>query len=72
MAKFSMVDILELSPAERIQLASDIWDSLSAVPQSVVLTDAQRDELDRRLEDYRQHPNDGISWASLKGSLLGR
>ena len=67
-----MADILELSPAERIQLAGDIWDSLSAIPNSIVLTDAQRKELDRRFADYHQHPNDGISWDSLKGKLLGR
>jgi len=67
-----MADVLELSVSERIQLAEDIWDSVAMMPQPVRLTDAQREELDRRLEDYRQHPEDGISWESLKAELLGK
>ena len=43
-------DFSKLSVAERIQLAEDLWDS---IPEStdVPLTDAQKTELDRRLED---------------------
>ncbi len=65
-----MADILALSAAERIQLAEDIWDSIAEIPESVVLTDEQRKELDRRLEDYHQHPDEGVSWESLKSALL--
>ena len=35
-------------------------------------TQAQRDELDRRLNDVRQHPNDGISWELPKDQLIDR
>ena len=59
-------EILELSVAERIQLVEDIWDSIAAVPESISLTDAERQELDRRLEAYAQNPSEGISWAELK------
>ena len=72
MGKVSMADVLQLSVAERIQLAEDIWDSLVEIPRPVVLTEAQREELDRRLDDYHQHPYDGISWDSLKSLVLGR
>ena len=59
-------DILELSVAERIQLVEDIWDSIAAVPESLALTEEQRQELDRRLEAYTQNPDEGISWDELK------
>ncbi len=59
-------DILELSVAERIQLVEDIWDSIAAVPESLSLTEAERQELDRRLEAYAENPNQGISWDDLK------
>jgi putative addiction module component (TIGR02574 family) len=72
MGKVSLTDVLQLSVAERIQLAEDIWDSLAEIPRPVVLTDLQREELDRRLDDYHQHPQDGISWDSLKSLILGR
>ena len=59
-------DILEMSIAERIQLVEDIWDSIAAVPESLSLTDTERQELDRRLEAYAQNPDEGISWDELK------
>lgn len=59
-------DILELSVAERIQLAEDIWDSIAAFPESVTVTDAQKEELDRRLQAYAKNPKEGMSWEELK------
>jgi putative addiction module component (TIGR02574 family) len=72
MSKVTLADVLELSVSERIQLAEDIWDSVATMPQPIRLTDAQREELDRRLDDYHQHPEDGIFWESLKGRILGQ
>ena len=59
-------DILEMSVAERIQLVEDIWDSIAAAPESLPLSDDERQELDRRLEAYAQNPDEGISWDELK------
>ena len=61
-----LTDILQMSVAERIQLAEDIWDSIAAVPEALPLTDAERQELDRRLELYAQNPEEGIPWDELK------
>ncbi len=72
MGKVSIADVLQLSVAERIQLAEDIWDSLVEIPRPIALTEEQRDELDRRLDDYRQYPDNSIAWDSLKGLILGR
>lgn len=59
-------DILELSVAERIQLVEDIWDSIAAVPESISLTEYERQEIDRRLEAHDQNPDEGIPWDELK------
>ena len=59
-------DILKLSVSERIQLVEDIWDSIAAVPEALPLNDAQRQELERRLEAYTQNPGEGIPWDELK------
>lgn len=59
-------DILQMSVAERIQLAEDIWDSIAAFPEAISITDTQKQELDRRLQAYAQNPNEGISWDELK------
>ena len=63
-------EILEMSVAERIQLVEDIWDSIAAVPETLPLTDDQRQELDRRLALHTQNPNEGIPWDELKERLL--
>jgi putative addiction module component (TIGR02574 family) len=47
-------DILRMSVAERIQLVEDIWDSIAASPESIPVTDAQKAELDRRLQAYAE------------------
>ena len=46
------VNIRELSIAERILLAQDIWDSIVAEEESLTLTEFERQELDSRMETY--------------------
>ena len=65
----SISAVLEMTPAERILLVQDIWDSIAAVPESVLLTDAQRDELDSRLADYHRDPLAGSPWAKVKSRI---
>jgi putative addiction module component (TIGR02574 family) len=62
-------DILQMSVAERIQLVGDIWDSIAAAPEALPLTDAEREELDRRLAAYAQNPDEGIPWDELRGRV---
>ena len=63
-------DVLGLPVAERIELVGDIWDSIAQVPDGVELTEAQRAELDRRLEAYRRDPKLGSPWAEVKARVL--
>ena len=65
-----IMDFSRLTVAERIQLAEDLWDSLAEAPEVLALTDAQRDELDRRLAAHRADPEAAISWESLRQELL--
>ena len=64
-------DFSELSVAERIQLAEDLWDS-NPESADIALTDAQMAELDRRLEDLAQHPDAGEPWEVVRARLYGR
>ncbi len=61
-----VTDILELSVAERIQIVEDIWDSIINTPEKLPLSKTEEIELDKRLEDYKQNPNDVIKWENLK------
>lgn len=63
------LNIKELSVAERIQLVGDIWDGIAAEQESLEITEAQRIELKRRLDEYRSSGEEGSSWESIKNRL---
>jgi len=63
------VEISQLSIAERIQLAEDLWDSILERQDELPLTDVQQQELDRRLENYQQDPTSGSTWEEVKQRL---
>ena len=65
-------DILRLSISERIQLVQDIWDSIAEVPDSVLLTDEEKAELDRRLDAYHEDPKVGSPWAVVRERFKSR
>ena len=65
-------DVLGLTIPERIRLVGDIWDTIAEVPESLELTDSQRQELDRRLEAYHKSPNEGSLWSEVKARIIKR
>ena len=66
-------DLFKLSPAERIQLAEDLWDSVAADPQSLPpLTEEQIAEIERRLAEHTRDPSSSISWEELRARLWSR
>ena len=66
---FLKVEISQISIAERIQLAEDLWDSILDYQDKLFLTDDQKQELDRRLENYQQDVSSGSSWDEVKQRL---
>lgn len=57
------------SVEERIALVEEIWDSIA---EATPLTEAQRRELDRRLQDHEANPDDAVSWEVVKASMAAR
>jgi putative addiction module component (TIGR02574 family) len=72
MAKTVGFDFSHLSPAERIQLAHDLLESVEPDAREWSLTDAQKAELQRRLDEYDRDPEAGESWEDLRDELLGK
>jgi putative addiction module component (TIGR02574 family) len=56
-----IAEILALPVSERMRLIEAIWDSISAVPEALPLTQWQKDELDRRLAEFDADPDSGAS-----------
>jgi putative addiction module component (TIGR02574 family) len=66
----NLSEVLKLPVDERLKLVESIWNSIAEFPDSLELTNAQRRELDRRLDAYDSDPTAGISWSDLKSQLL--
>lgn len=58
--------IMPLTVAERLQLIEEIWNSISNNDSEIVLTSAQQEEIDRRLESCSDVKNQGKSWDEIK------
>ncbi|HEX3657927.1 MAG TPA: addiction module protein [Pirellulales bacterium] len=58
-----------LSIAERILLVEEIWDGIAAEAESMPITQAQRDELDRRLAAADANPAAGQTWQQVRAAL---
>ena len=66
------LNIDDLSPDERLKLLEELWDSLSKNSETLPLTDAQRDELDRRLDDLERDGGGGIPWEQVLERIRGQ
>jgi putative addiction module component (TIGR02574 family) len=63
--------IRQMSIDDRIRLVQAIWDEIVA-DQCPNLTDAQREELDRRLAEDEANPDEGIPWEVVKAEARSR
>ncbi len=68
----SLAEIIQLSTTERIQLVEDIWDTIAASPEGISLSEAQTQELDRRLAAYQRNPQAGASWQEVQQRVRGQ
>jgi len=68
MAKRAL-DFSHLSVEERLKLIEDLWDSVADDPDAVPLTEAQAEELDRRLEAYEKDGDPGRPWREVLDEL---
>jgi putative addiction module component (TIGR02574 family) len=66
------VDIESLTPAERLDLLGQLWDSLSTTPDAVPMTSAQIEELDRRLDELDREGPGGVPWDEAISSIRNR
>jgi len=59
-----------LTAAEKSELLDALWESLEA--GALPLTDTQRAELARRVEQYEKDPSDAIPWEQVRLDLFGK
>jgi putative addiction module component (TIGR02574 family) len=57
--------IRKLSVSERLQLVTEIWDSILDTPELLPVSDGLAEELKKRLEAHRASPEDSEPWDSV-------
>ncbi len=61
-----------LSIDDRIRLAEAIWEGIQPEEPIPELTEAQKQELDRRLAELEAHPDDVVPWEEVKAQAQAR
>ena len=67
-----MSSILKLPIEDRIRLVEDIWDSIAADQSALELTEAQRTELDKRLDDFEKDGKIGREASEVIAEIRNR
>jgi putative addiction module component (TIGR02574 family) len=73
-------EIASLSIEDRIHIVQEIWDGIAAdsLTESLghrdrpKLTKEQKHELDARIDDYDQNPDNVMTWEEIKTSIKGQ
>lgn len=65
----TLKQIIALNVEDRILLVQAIWDSIAAEQAYPELTDAQKQELDRRIADTEANPDNVTTWEEIKASI---
>jgi putative addiction module component (TIGR02574 family) len=71
-AAIKALSIDRLPIEERLALAEEIWDSIAADSAAVPLTESQRVELQKRIEEDDADADDITPWEQVKASTLSR
>ncbi|MGB5098037.1 MAG: addiction module protein [Porticoccaceae bacterium] len=59
--------VITLSPAERLELISAVWETLS--PADAPVTEEEKTLLDARLADFDNSPEDQSPWSEVQARL---
>lgn len=65
-------DYLQMSIPDRLALVEAIWNSIAADAQTPLLSESQRQELERRFAEDEAAPDDVVPWEQVKASALSR
>lgn len=69
MGKSDLQALLALSPAERIELAEDLWDSVALEAAAQPLKTHEIAEIEKRLAEHQANPQDVVPWSTVKTHL---
>lgn len=64
-----MTKLTDLSTAEKIELAEELWESVLEDQSNVQISEEQREELDKRLAQYELDKDKGDTWELVRARI---
>ena len=64
-------EVQKLSASEKLLFVSELWNELEAHPSQVPVSPEIIEELERRPEHFRKHPDQYTTWEAVKERVLG-
>ncbi|PYJ07767.1 MAG: addiction module protein [Verrucomicrobia bacterium] len=64
-------EVQRLSASEKLIFVAELWNELEANPSEVPVSREILEELDRRLDHFREHPDEFATWEAVKQRVLG-
>jgi|KBSSwiStaDraftv2_1062776.scaffolds.fasta_scaffold1194849_2 putative addiction module component (TIGR02574 family) len=72
MNKALLNELMQLSPADRIELAYELWDSIPADSTDFQLTPDQQQEIERRMAEHERDPSRAMTLEQFEARLRSR
>ena len=64
-------EVRRLTASEKLIFVSELWNELEAHPPEIPVSRDVIEELDRRMEGLRKHPENFTTWEAVKERVLG-
>ena len=61
-----------LDTNKKLEVLDQLWEQVSADPDAIPLSEAQRELLDERLRQHEEKPQDVCGWDEVKSEALRR
>jgi putative addiction module component (TIGR02574 family) len=65
-------EVQSWSAEDRLRLIEEVWESLVDAPEALRLTESQTQDLQRRLDVFRDDPGAGSPWEEVKARIQAR
>jgi putative addiction module component (TIGR02574 family) len=77
MNKAILDELMQLSPAERLDIAEKLWESVdpddpNIVEDAAALSEEQMQEIRKRIAEHERDPSSAIPWEEVRARLWAR
>lgn len=66
------IDVSQLTQEEQLRLLDQLWEELGRDPHMFPLTEAQRRDLNRRLDELEEEGPVGLTWAEALAQIRAK